>query len=310
MKTEYTSSISDTKLLINKLLEDNPKLKEIMIQISGYSQETFAHSMSCAITSCVLVDNMSNDLVKKLTFDLDSYSNSNPVLEKERKDYLKKRLTVAALVHDTGKLFIPLSILHKPGKLTDDERAIMNTHSRLGYNKLCEIFKDNPVKDINNTFLDDSKIMQETILSVAGLHHTAVKELDKENLIQLYSNLISSIDITEALSADRSYKPAFAWDRIKDITQENIDDKKILSAFGNLMIDDAQINLIDEIHNSVPETFFEFSEQIIYIEKANELIKGQYIQGDVTDIMADMAEMEEMEEMRKDLREGPKNKCF
>ncbi len=35
---------------------------------------------------------------------------------------------VAALLHDVGKIGVPDSILRKPGKLTDDERALMNKH--------------------------------------------------------------------------------------------------------------------------------------------------------------------------------------
>jgi len=38
----------------------------------------------------------------------------------------------AAALHDIGKISIPDSILNKPGKLTDDERAVMQTHSLTG----------------------------------------------------------------------------------------------------------------------------------------------------------------------------------
>ncbi len=46
------------------------------------------------------------------------------------------RLTKAALLHDVGKTKIPLSILNKPGRLTDDEMAVMRTHAALGYDML------------------------------------------------------------------------------------------------------------------------------------------------------------------------------
>ena len=44
-----------------------------------------------------------------------------------------------ALLHDIGKISIPDSILNKPGKLTDEEYAIMKTHSERGYEILKEI---------------------------------------------------------------------------------------------------------------------------------------------------------------------------
>jgi putative nucleotidyltransferase with HDIG domain len=49
----------------------------------------------------------------------------------------QRRLTRAALLHDVGKAFIPVAILDKPGKLTDDEMTIIRRHPRLGYDALA-----------------------------------------------------------------------------------------------------------------------------------------------------------------------------
>jgi HD-GYP domain-containing protein (c-di-GMP phosphodiesterase class II) len=43
-----------------------------------------------------------------------------------------KRLELGALLHDIGKIGIPSDILSKPGRLTAEERAIMETHPELG----------------------------------------------------------------------------------------------------------------------------------------------------------------------------------
>ena len=45
----------------------------------------------------------------------------------------KKLMTRAALVHDVGKSRIPHVILNKPGRLDDDERAVMQTHAAIGH---------------------------------------------------------------------------------------------------------------------------------------------------------------------------------
>ncbi len=42
-------------------------------------------------------------------------------------------MTRAALVHDVGKSRIPHAILNKPGRLDDDERAVMQTHAPVGH---------------------------------------------------------------------------------------------------------------------------------------------------------------------------------
>jgi putative nucleotidyltransferase with HDIG domain len=49
----------------------------------------------------------------------------------------QRRLTRAALLHDVGKAFIPVAILDKPGKLTDEETIEIRKHPRLGYDALA-----------------------------------------------------------------------------------------------------------------------------------------------------------------------------
>ena len=44
-----------------------------------------------------------------------------------------------AFLHDIGKMAIPDVILRKPGKLTEEERTIMRTHSELGYHMIRKI---------------------------------------------------------------------------------------------------------------------------------------------------------------------------
>jgi len=50
-----------------------------------------------------------------------------------------KRLELAALFHDIGKIGIPASILLKPGPLTDEERELIETHPEVGERILAPI---------------------------------------------------------------------------------------------------------------------------------------------------------------------------
>ncbi|MBS0531469.1 MAG: HD domain-containing protein [Proteobacteria bacterium] len=50
----------------------------------------------------------------------------------------QRRLARAALLHDVGKAFIPVAILDKPGKLTDQEMTEIRQHPRLGYDALVK----------------------------------------------------------------------------------------------------------------------------------------------------------------------------
>jgi len=48
-----------------------------------------------------------------------------------------ERLRRASAMHDVGKVAIPDSILRKPGRLTDEERAVMQTHTTIGASLLA-----------------------------------------------------------------------------------------------------------------------------------------------------------------------------
>lgn len=57
-------------------------------------------------------------------------------------------LRAAALVHDIGKMAVPIEILNKPRKLTEQEFNIIKTHPQVGYNTLKRINFAWPVVDI------------------------------------------------------------------------------------------------------------------------------------------------------------------
>ena len=48
-------------------------------------------------------------------------------------DHQQSQLSLLCLLHDIGKIGVPLEILNKPGKLTADEWAILKTHAVKGY---------------------------------------------------------------------------------------------------------------------------------------------------------------------------------
>ena len=59
-----------------------------------------------------------------------------------------KRLELGALFHDIGKIGIPSTILLKPGPLTKQERAVMETHPELGERILAPIARLEAVRPI------------------------------------------------------------------------------------------------------------------------------------------------------------------
>ncbi len=105
-----------------------------------------------------------------------------------------ERLHSAAMFHDIGKATIPLSVLDKPSRLDDRERAIIETHPGAGY----DILKDN--SSISAEILDGVRHHHE-YLDGSGYPD----KLCAESICDLVRVLTIS-DIFAALIEDRRYR--------------------------------------------------------------------------------------------------------
>ena len=70
--------------------------------------------------------------------------------------------TICGYLHDVGKMFIPLPILNKPTKLTEEEYEIMKKHTILGYN-MC--MKDPKLRPYATAALDHHEALDGSRLS-------------------------------------------------------------------------------------------------------------------------------------------------
>ena len=101
--------------------------------------------------------------------------------------------TICAYLHDLGKLFIPPSILQKPGKLTDEEYETMKTHTTIGYN-MC-------MKDEKLRPYAAGPIYHHEALDGSGYpNHLTKKDIPYEGQI------IRVADEYDAISSKRQYK--------------------------------------------------------------------------------------------------------
>ena len=133
----------------------------------------------------------------------------------------QKKIYVAGLVHDLGKVSVPLSILEKPDKLTDQEYNKMKKH--VTYTK--EIL--------------DGK-MDFDIVEIAYRHHERIDGKGYPNKVKgenmtIDQKILQVADVISALSAKRSYKEAWSIEKTISILEENVErgqmEKSIVDCF-------------------------------------------------------------------------------
>lgn len=164
------------KAVVTEIVEEIISQDEIMlnmVDLKVYDDYTYYHSVNVAALSVSL----------GLELGL-----SQPEL---------KELGIAAILHDIGKKVIPEEILHKPGKLTEEEFNVIKRHPGVAYDGLKE---------------------SRSISSVARVailqHHerfdgTGYPYGKKETEISLFARILSVADVYDALASKRSYHDAW-----------------------------------------------------------------------------------------------------
>ena len=136
-------------------------------------------------------------------------------------------LTMAAFVHDIGKILVPADILSKPGKLTKPEFDMLKDHTRIGYEILKTIEFPWPIAKIvlqHHERMDGSGYP-------AGL---------MGNQIIIEAKILAVADVVEAMSSHRPYRPALGVDKaLEEINQHRgtLYDTQVVDACVKLFMD-------------------------------------------------------------------------
>jgi HD-GYP domain-containing protein (c-di-GMP phosphodiesterase class II) len=173
-KQDYGQRVS---LLVEDIIEELLSRKNSLINVidlKDYDNYTYAHSVNVTVLS----------VVTGICLGLE-YSRL-------------KSLGMGALLHDVGKIFVPLEVLNKPGKLTTEEFARIKMHPEQGY----------------------AKVKEEDILDAPGRaiilqHH---EKLDgsgypnnrKGKDIHDLAKIVAVADVYDALTSDRPYRVRWA----------------------------------------------------------------------------------------------------
>ena len=130
-----------------------------------------------------------------------------------------------SLLHDIGKIGVPVSILDKPGKLDHDEYQTVKTHPRIGARILEPI------------------AAYETIIPIVLQHHERYDGKGypdglSGDAINIGARIVAVADVFDSLKSDRPYREGWPLERVIDlITQEagRQFDPKIVEAFRSII---------------------------------------------------------------------------
>lgn len=146
------------------------------------------------------------------------------------------KIKIASVLHDIGKIAIPVQILEKPEKLTQEEFEIMKKHSLIGYNIL------------SNLNIDD-------IRDIATLHHEKIDGTGypfgiKGDELTAESKIVAIGDIASALIGVRSYKKSFEKEKVIKILNDMVKSNKIDAQITNLFINNYDFIVFEALNES------------------------------------------------------------
>lgn len=160
-----------TQDIIDEIMQSRSRMIQLT-NIMSFDEYTFSHSVNvCAIATLLGVIS----------------------------DYSPKRLTelaLGAILHDIGKIKIPLSILNKKDRLTDEEMQVMKKHSEYGFD-----------------LLRATSHLSVVPMHVAFQHHenfngTGYPRGLKQARIHEYARIVAIADVYDAITTDRPYQKA------------------------------------------------------------------------------------------------------
>jgi len=201
-RTELLTNIQETIDYMLKEYLSNPEVVKHLVQVSIHDYSTSLH-----LTNCML-----------FCF---GYAHYEKYDEKDMKE-----IGLAALLHDIGKIKIPDYLLQASRKLTDDEFALIKSHTTHGYDMLKHSSFSKEVKL--------ATIEHHERIDGSGYPH------GRRDLANS-SKVIGIIDIFEAITNWRPYKDETEpLEALKIIKRTEVDkgriDEKMFRSFANSLV--------------------------------------------------------------------------
>lgn len=153
-------------------LSENQSALNLLATTKIHDNYLYSHSVNVTIYSCQL-----------------AIQNGLPLKNIEE-------IGLGAMLHDLGKLYIPLEILNKSGALTNEEFDIVKKHSEAGFDILRKVYEI-PIPVSHCAFQHHERI-----------DGTGYPRGLKDNDIHKYAKILAVADVFDAVTSHRVYRPA------------------------------------------------------------------------------------------------------
>lgn len=144
-----------------------------LVDLKTHDSYTYVHSLNTTLLSCYF--GAHKHLSKSRTLDM----------------------ALGAFLHDVGKIDIPLNILNKSSRLSDDEFTTMKNHPVYGYDK---------AKNLSSLSEDTRRVILNHHERIDGTGYPYGMDGSE---ISLLTRIVSASDVYDALTSNRVYRKAF-----------------------------------------------------------------------------------------------------
>ena len=199
LRVSQKQYIDRTRQIVTELREKNQILEKKSEEINGINE-------GLLLTLSEIID-LRDPYVRGHSKQVSNYATQ--IAEKLELNHNQVSLIrKAGLLHDIGKLGVPMEILIKPGKLTHEEYEIIKEHASLG----GDLIKNSP--------------SLRALVPIIRHHHEYYNGMGypdnlKGNQISIEARIVSVADAIEAMISDRPYRKSLTINQVIDELNRN-----------------------------------------------------------------------------------------
>jgi HD-GYP domain-containing protein (c-di-GMP phosphodiesterase class II) len=154
--------------------------------LSSFDSYTHRHSVQVTVLGLLIARRM---------WERDGWTDFRGRVRRDRVEDRLRKLGLGLLIHDVGKLAVPPEILNKPGRLTDEEMAIMRRHPTDG----VELLRPADISPLAISIVRDHHERLDASGYPAGIGAAKLGE---------FPRIAAVADVYDAVTSERIYKAA------------------------------------------------------------------------------------------------------